>query len=84
MEVLPNNPDEFQPSPSTNPVVKVGSKVATHLKAIFGAVIAAAGVAELALADDVITYAEWLRVGSTLLATYGAVWGVPYTPGMKR
>lgn len=51
-----------------------------YAKAIIGAIVAGAGSLQLALADEVVTNTEWIKVASAFLVALGLVWGVQNTP----
>lgn len=46
-------------------------------KAIIGSVIAGAGEVNLALADNVITGAEWAKIVGVIITVFAAIWAVP-------
>jgi hypothetical protein len=48
-----------------------------YLKAIFGAVVAGLGAAQIALADGHITSTEWVQIAIATVTAAGVIWGVP-------
>lgn len=49
-------------------------------KAIVAAVTAGAGAYGVAVADGIVTAAEWATIAVTTLTALGLVWGVPNAP----
>lgn len=52
-------------------------RVNKYAKAIVGCLVAAGGAAVTAMADDVITTAEWVTIALAGLTALGVVWAVP-------